>query len=86
MRHPRRAPVSDFQVEARELRKPHDARLPMRRLIRIGAVIAVADIAQCDLVAFFRPRLLRHVELPCAAIAGFQCEPSMRPRARSSKT
>src|SRR5437899_12934706 len=41
---PRRAPVVDGNVNAGDLRDAHGPRLPARCVIRLGAVVAVADV------------------------------------------
>jgi hypothetical protein len=62
--HPWRAPVIDRQVDARELREAHRARLPVRCVVSVGTVVAVSDIVQRHLVAFhFSPCCLRHIGL-----------------------
>ena len=84
MRDPRRAPVVDGNVNAGDLRNAHGARLPARRVIRLGAVVAVADVVQRDLVAVnLRPRELGHVGLPVAVVARLDREP---PREHDRKT
>src|SRR4029453_2554645 len=44
MRDPGRAPVIDREVDASYLRDAHGARLPMRSVVGLGPVIAVADV------------------------------------------
>src|SRR4029077_1667583 len=47
---PRRAPVVDSKVNAGDVRDVHGARLPARRVVSLGAVVAVADVMQRNLV------------------------------------
>src|SRR5206468_8988038 len=44
MRNPRRTPIVDREIDAGDLRKPHSARFPVRRVIGVGAIIAVAHV------------------------------------------
>ena len=72
MRNPWRTPVIDGQIDAGYLREPHGARFPVRRVIGVGAIIAVADVVKSEFVTVdVRPRQLRHVGLPVAIVARF---------------
>src|SRR5437660_4011498 len=51
MRDPGRAPVIDREIDAGDLRDPYGARLPMRRVVGLGPVVAVATVVKCDFVA-----------------------------------
>src|SRR5437868_7303093 len=76
MCNPRRTPVVDREIDAGDLRKPHGPRLPVGRVVGRGAIIAVANIVKSKFVAvYFRPRQLRHIGLPIAIVARFECEP-----------
>src|SRR5207302_3935152 len=69
MRDPGRAPVIDREVDTCDLRDAHGARLPMRRVLGLGPVIAVAYIVEGYFIALnVRPRLLSHVRLPVAIV------------------
>src|SRR5882724_10019376 len=76
VRNPRRSPVIDCQVDAGDLREPHSARLPVRSVICVGAIIAIANIMKSKFIAVdVRPCQLRHIRLPIAVIARLECEP-----------
>jgi hypothetical protein len=48
----------------------------MRRVVGLGAIVEVADVAQRDFVAVdLRRGELRHVGLPVGFVAGLECEP-----------
>src|SRR5439155_9688984 len=69
MGDPGRAPVIDREVDAGDLRDAHGARLPMRRVLGLGPVIAVAYIVEGYFIALnVRARLLSHVRLPVAIV------------------
>src|SRR5205807_2958800 len=69
MGDPGRAPVIDREVDTGDLRDAHGARLPMRRVLGLGPVIAVAYIVEGYFIALnVRPRLLSHVRLPVAIV------------------
>ena len=71
MRDPGRAPVIDREVDAGDLRDAHGARFPMRGVVSLGPVVAVADVVEGDFVALnLRPRFLSHVGLPVASLLG----------------
>ena len=58
MRDPGRAPVIDGEVDASDLRESHGARLPMRGVVGLGPVVAVAYVVQASLRRLeCRPRL-----------------------------
>src|SRR4029077_15914229 len=72
MRDPWRAPVIDREVDASDLRDAHGARLPMRGVVGIGPVVAVAYVMQRHLVALnVGPGCLSDVRFP-AAIVGWR--------------
>src|SRR5437016_6327742 len=76
MRDPRRTPVVDGEVDTGDLREPHGARLPMRGVVGRGTIVAVAHVMKSELVAVnVRPRQLRHIGLPIAIVARFECKP-----------
>src|SRR5882724_8518442 len=76
VRNPRRSPVIDCQVDAGDLREPHGARFPVRRVIGVGAIIAIANIVKSKFIAVdVRPCQLRDIRLPVSVIARFQCKP-----------
>src|SRR2546430_1473927 len=69
MRDPGRPPVIDREVDAGDLRDVHRARLPMRGIVGLGPVVAVAYVVQRYFVALnVRPRFLGHVRLPVAIV------------------
>src|SRR5947208_10148944 len=69
MRDPGRAPVIDREVDACDLRDAHRARLPMRGVVGLGPVVAVAYVVQRYFVAFdLGPRFPGHVRLPVAIV------------------
>ena len=48
----------------------------MRRVISLGAVVAIADVVKGDFIAIdVRPRELRHIRLPVAVVGRLQCQP-----------
>src|SRR5215472_19147278 len=51
VRNPGRAPVIDRDVDADNLRDARGARLPMRGVVGLGSVVAVADVVQRYFVA-----------------------------------
>src|SRR4029077_14852254 len=51
MRDPGRAPVIDREVDAGDLRDADRARLPMRRVVGVGSIVAVAYVVECYFVA-----------------------------------
>src|SRR5205814_440941 len=76
MGHPRRPPIIDREVDAGDMRNARGTRLPARRVIRLGAVVAVAAVVQRNLVAVnLRPRELGHIGLPVAVVARLDREP-----------
>src|SRR6266446_10337812 len=59
MRDPGRTPVIDREVDAGDLRDAHDARLPMRGVVGLGPVVAVAYVVKRYFVALnIGPRFL----------------------------
>src|SRR5436189_101331 len=50
MRNPWRTPVIYGQIDVGHLRDPHGARFPVRRVISVGAIIAVADVVKSEFV------------------------------------
>src|SRR4051812_25871516 len=76
MGHPSRAPIIDCEVDARDLREPHRAHLPVRRVIGLSAVFAVANIVQnYVIVVNLRPGELPDVGLPICVISRLESEP-----------
>src|SRR3989440_3837220 len=76
MRDPGRAPVIDREVDAGDLGDAHGARLPVRGVVGLGAVVTVANIVQGYFVALdLRPRELRDVELPIGFVARLEAKP-----------
>ena len=76
MRNPWRTPVIDGEVDAGDLRESDGARLPMRRVVGLGPVVAVAYVMKSQFVALnVGPRYLCYVGLPVAIIGRFKCEP-----------
>src|SRR5205085_6980531 len=76
MRDPGRAPVIDREVDARDLRDAHSARLPMRGVVGLGPVVAVAYVVQRYFVALnVGPRFLGHVRLPVAIVGRRKRQP-----------
>src|SRR5713101_5959126 len=76
MGDPGRAPVIDREVDAGDLRDAHGARLPMRRVVGLGPVIAVAYIVKRYFVALnVCPRFLGHVRLPVAIVGRRKRQP-----------
>src|SRR2546430_7247076 len=51
MRDPGRAPVIDREIDAGDLRDAHGARLPMRAIVGLGPVVAVAYVVERQFVA-----------------------------------
>ena len=73
---PGRAPVINREVDAGDLRDAHGARLPMRRVVGLGPVVAVADVVQGHFVALNAgPRFLGHIRLPIALLCGLDGQP-----------
>src|SRR5213079_600270 len=69
MRDPGRAPVIDREVDAGDLRDAHRARLPMRGVVGLGPVVAVAYVVQRYFVALnVAPRFRGNVRLPVAIV------------------
>src|SRR5437667_3606668 len=76
MRDPRRAPVVDREVDAGDLRDAHGARLPMRGVVGLGPVVAVAYVVQRYFVALnVGPRFLGHVRLPVTIVGRRKRQP-----------
>src|SRR6266702_8197214 len=76
MRDPGRAPVINCEVDAGDLRDAHSARLPMRGVVGLGAIVAVAYVVQRYFVALnVGPRFLGHVRLPVAIVGRRKCQP-----------
>src|SRR5947207_5081624 len=76
MRDPGRAPVIDREVDAGDLRDVHGVRLPMRGVVGLGPVVAVADVVQRYFVALnVGPRFLGHVRLPVAILVRIKRQP-----------
>src|SRR5881398_2384948 len=76
MRDPGRAPVIDREVDAGDLRDVHGARLPMRGVVGLGPVVAVADVVQRYFVALnVGPPFLGHVRLPVAIVGRRKRQP-----------
>ena len=64
------------EIDAGNLREAHGARLPVRRVIGLRAVVTVANIVQGYFVAVdLRPRELRDVELPNGFVARLEAKP-----------
>src|SRR5213592_4982025 len=76
MRDPGRAPVIDREIDAGDLRDAHGARLPMRGIVGLGPVVAVAYVVQRYFVALnVGPRFLGHVRLPVAIVGRRKRQP-----------
>src|SRR5207253_645067 len=76
MRDPGRAPVIDREVDTRDLRETHGARLPMRGVVGLGPVVAVAYVVQRYFVPLnVGPRFLGHVRLPVAIVGRKKRQP-----------
>src|SRR6266481_9836473 len=76
MRDPGRAPVVDREVDAGDLRDAHSARLPVRSVVSLGPVVAVAYVVQRYFVSLnVGPRFLGHVQLPVAIIGRRKRQP-----------
>src|SRR5205823_4359860 len=76
MRDPGRPPVIDGQVDASDLREAHSARLPTRRVIGLGPVVAVAYVVQGHFVALnLGPHFLGHIRLPIAIVGRRKRQP-----------
>ena len=76
MRDPGRAPVIDREVDAGDLRDAHGARLPMRGVVGLGPVVAVAYVVKCYFVALnVGPGFLGHVRLPVAIVGRRKRQP-----------
>src|SRR5213080_1700315 len=76
MRDPGRAPVIDREIDAGDLRDAHGARLPMRGVVGLGPVIAVAYVVQRYFVALnVGPSFLRHIRLPVAIVGRRKRQP-----------
>src|SRR6266513_2893445 len=76
MRDPGRAPVADREVDAGDLRDAHGARLPMRGVVGLGPVVAVAYVVQRYFVALnVGPRFLGHVRLPVTIVGRRKRQP-----------
>src|SRR6266487_6874817 len=76
MRDPGRAPVIDREIDAGDLRDAHRARLPVRGVVGLGPVVAVAYVVQCYFVALnVGPRFLGHVRLPVAIVGRRKGQP-----------
>src|SRR5213079_2923754 len=76
MRDPGRAPVIDREVDAGDLRDAHSARLPMRGVVGLGPVVAVANVVQRYFVALnVGPRFLGYIRLPVAIVGRRKRQP-----------
>src|SRR6478672_3789816 len=76
MRDPGRAPIINREVDARDLRDAYSSRLPMRRVVGLGSIVAVAYVVECYFVTLnVRPRFLGHVRLPVAIVGGRKRQP-----------
>src|SRR5437870_1882327 len=76
MRDPGRAPVIDREVDAGDLRDAHGARLPMRGVVGLGSVVAVAYIVQRYFVALnVGPCFVGDVRLPVAIVGRRKRQP-----------
>src|SRR5437763_6651951 len=76
MRNPWRTPVIDGEIDTSDLRETHGARLPMRGVVGLGPVVAVADVVQRYFVALnVGPRFLGHVRLPVAIVGRRKRQP-----------
>src|SRR5437870_12256475 len=76
MRDPGRAPIIDREVDACDLRDAHGARLPMRGVVGLCPVVAVAYVVQRYFVALnVGPRFLGHVRLPVAIVGRRKRQP-----------
>src|SRR5437868_11057648 len=85
MRDPGRTPVIDREVDAGDLRDMRSARLPMRGVVALCSVFAVADVVKCYFVALdLRPRELRDVELPIGFVARLEAKPPGKNRAEQN--
>lgn len=74
--HPGGAPVVDEHVDAGELGEAEFAGFPVGGEVGGGAVVAVTDVVEGDVVAVdFGPGELGDVGLPRAVVAGFLGEP-----------
>ena len=70
------------EIDAGNLREAHGARLPVRRVIGLSAVVTVANIVQGYFVALdLRPRELREVELSNGFVARLEAKPPGKNRA-----
>src|SRR5436190_4075569 len=76
MGDPGRAPVIDREVYAGDLRNTHRTRFPVRRVVGLGPVIAVAYVMQRYFVALnVGPRFLGHIRLPVAIVGRRKRQP-----------
>src|SRR5437762_3030311 len=51
MRNPWRTPVIDGEIDTSDLRETHGARVPVRRVVGRGAIVAVAHIVEGEFIA-----------------------------------
>src|SRR6476620_939657 len=76
MGDPGRAPVISREVDASDLRDAHGPRLPMRRVVGLGSIVAVANVVKCYFVALnVGPRILGDVRLPVAIVCRRERQP-----------
>src|SRR6266404_692984 len=76
VRDPGRAPVIDREIDAGDLRDVHDARLPMRGVVGLGPVVAVAHVVQRYFVTLnVGPPFLGHVRLPVTTVGRRKRQP-----------
>src|SRR5881394_1887429 len=76
MRDPGRAPVIDREVDAGDLGDAHGARLPMRGVVGLGSVIAVAYVVKRYFVALnVGPSFLGYIRLPVTVVGRRKRQP-----------
>src|SRR5207249_9003211 len=76
MRDPGRTPVIDREVDAGDLRDMRSARLPMRGVVALCSVFAVADVVKCYFVALnIGPHFLGHIRLPVTIVGRRKRQP-----------
>src|SRR4029077_3823808 len=76
MRDPARTPKVDREIDTSQRRQVEDARFPARRVIGLGAIIAVADVMQGDFVVMnVCPGAACYIGLPGAIFCWFDCQP-----------
>src|SRR5436309_12289284 len=76
MRNPRRTPIVNCEIDAGDLRQPHGAHLPVRRVVCRGVIVTVAHVMKSEFIAInVCPRQLRHIGLPIPIVARPECYP-----------